>query len=109
MAVSNAFGSNVFNVFMGLGLPWFLYCFFAPEGYEVNVGSHTYHGLEAEGVFVPTVLLLVVLLLFLLLMASSGMRLYTWHAYLFFTCYAAFLVWAFGWELATPSSWPQTI
>eukprot|EP00662_Eupelagonemidae_sp_cell21_P038481 gene38481-63535_t len=26
MAISNAFGSNVFNIFVGLGFPWFLVC-----------------------------------------------------------------------------------
>jgi Ca2+/Na+ antiporter len=31
MAVSNAMGSNVFNIFMGLGLPWLLYCLFPPD------------------------------------------------------------------------------
>ena len=107
LQVSNAFGSNVFNVFMGLGLPWTLYCFFAPGAYEVNTGSHTYHGLASEGVFVPTVVLLVVVLVFLLLLALSGMRLYTYHAYGFFAAYALFLVWAFGWQLAVPDSWPQ--
>ena len=75
MAVSNAFGSNVFNVFMGLGLPWAFYCFYAPDAYEVNTASHTYHGLAAEGIFVPTVVLLVVNIVFLLLLALSGMKL----------------------------------
>lgn len=38
MAVSNAMGSNVFNIFMGLGLPWLLYCLFPPsnDGNEVS-------------------------------------------------------------------------
>ena len=109
MAVSNAFGSNVFNVFMGLGLPWFFYCFFPPDGYEVNTSTHTYHGLAADGVFIPTLLLLAVLVIFVLLLAVSGMRLYTSHAYGFFATYALFLVWAFGWQLAVPDSWPSSI
>eukprot|EP00615_Pteridomonas_danica_P012280 CAMPEP_0114335976 /NCGR_PEP_ID=MMETSP0101-20121206/5403_1 /TAXON_ID=38822 ORGANISM="Pteridomonas danica, Strain PT" /NCGR_SAMPLE_ID=MMETSP0101 /ASSEMBLY_ACC=CAM_ASM_000211 /LENGTH=577 /DNA_ID=CAMNT_0001467753 /DNA_START=618 /DNA_END=2351 /DNA_ORIENTATION=- len=109
MAVSNAFGSNVFNVFMGLGIPWLAYCFFAPGAVEINTKYHTYHGLEAEGVFIPTVFLLVTLLFFTLLLAISGMKLYTWHAYLFAGLYLLFLVWAIGWECAVPPSWPQTI
>ena len=24
MAISNAFGSNIFNIFVALGLPWFI-------------------------------------------------------------------------------------
>jgi Ca2+/Na+ antiporter len=108
MAVSNAFGSNVFNVFMGLGIPWLAYCFFAPGGVEVNTKYHTYHGLEAKGVLIPTVFLLVTLILFMLLLLSSGMKLYTWHGYLFVGTYLLFLVWAIGWECSVPPSWPQT-
>ena len=30
-AISNALGGNVFNIFMGLGLPWLCYCFLGSE------------------------------------------------------------------------------
>jgi Ca2+/Na+ antiporter len=102
MAVSNAFGSNVFNVFMGLGLPWFLYCFFAPQQYEVNKGSHTYHGLSAEGVVVPTLTLLVLLVIFVMILAVNNCRLYPYHAYFFIATYVLFLVWAVGWQCYAP-------
>jgi len=32
MAVSNAFGSNIFDILLGLGLPWCLQCYFADPG-----------------------------------------------------------------------------
>jgi len=101
MAVGNAFGSNVFNVFVGLGLPWFLYCFLGDE--EVHHDTHTYHGLNKEGVVFPTLVLLILLVLFVILLISTGMKLYKSHAYIFIMLYIAFLVWAIGWECASPS------
>ena len=37
--LSNAMGSNVFNIFMGLGLPWLLYCLFPPDDAGNEVGG----------------------------------------------------------------------
>ena len=37
MAVSNAIGSNIFDIFIGLGLPWFIYILFTGE---YLTGSH---------------------------------------------------------------------
>jgi hypothetical protein len=107
MAVSNAMGSNVFNIFMGLGLPWLLYCLFPPDdaGNEVHTASHVYHGLEApehHGVLFPTLLLLVLLLAFTAMLCANNFRLYKWHAYLFSALDACFLVWAFGWSCKSP-------
>jgi Ca2+/Na+ antiporter len=107
MAVSNAMGSNVFNIFMGLGLPWLLYCFFPPSdaGNEVHMSTHVYHGLEAPehyGVLFPTLLLLVLLLGFTGLLLLNNFRLHKRHAYLFIALYCGFLVWAFGWQCTSP-------
>lgn len=100
MAVGNAFGSNVFNVFMGLGFPWFLYCFFGDS--DVHQESHTYHGLDKDGVIFPTLVLLALLILFIILLWCTNMKLYTYHAYMFIALYIGFLVWAIGWECAAP-------
>mmetsp|Transcript_61336 Transcript_61336/g.168383 ORF Transcript_61336/g.168383 Transcript_61336/m.168383 type:complete len:750 (+) Transcript_61336:558-2807(+) len=100
MAVGNAFGSNVFNVFMGLGLPWFLYCFFGDS--DVHHDSHTYHGLDKEGVVFPTLVLLVLLIMFIILLWCTNMKLYRYHAYIFIMMYIGFLAWAIGWECAAP-------
>jgi len=42
MAISNTFGANTFNILIGLGLPWALYCGFA-------AGGEKYHGLRDDG------------------------------------------------------------
>jgi Ca2+/Na+ antiporter len=54
MAVSNAMGSNTFNILIGLGLPWTLYVSTLPEGEE-------YHLLPAEGIVDSVVLLIATL------------------------------------------------
>lgn len=39
-AVSNALGGNVFNIFMGLGLPWLFYTLVGSD--DVDSGDHVY-------------------------------------------------------------------
>ena len=39
MAVSNSIGSNVFDILLGLGLPWFLSTTINPQGDESNTVS----------------------------------------------------------------------
>ena len=89
MAVSNALGSNTFNILIGLGLPWVLYC-----------ASHdgVYHGLPAEDIVVPVAILIVTLLAFLALLVCTGFELYRSHAFVFLFAYVAFLAWAVGKE-----------
>jgi Ca2+/Na+ antiporter len=50
MAVSNASGSNTFNIVIGLGLPWVLYTNFV-------TGFEPYHGLRDEGITESVVIL----------------------------------------------------
>lgn len=62
-AVSNAFGSNTFNIMIGLGLPWFLYI--AVNGFE------PYHGLRNDNIIESIVILAVVLAIFVVMMLMS--------------------------------------
>eukprot|EP01062_Namystynia_karyoxenos_P002039 TRINITY_DN10708_c0_g2_i1.p1 TRINITY_DN10708_c0_g2~~TRINITY_DN10708_c0_g2_i1.p1 ORF type:complete len:777 (+),score=265.21 TRINITY_DN10708_c0_g2_i1:75-2333(+) len=100
MAISNAFGSNVFNVFMGLGLPWFLICMLGNS--DAKVDGKVYHGMKQGGVGFPVLVLLGLLIAFIILLAITGMRLYKSHAYVFLLLYIGFLVWSFGWEAKGP-------
>ena len=88
MAVSNALGSNSFNVYIALGLPWLLYTAF--------VGP--YHTLPADDIVGPVLVLGITLLAFLLLLAGTGFRLYRAHSVVFVALYVAFLGWAVGKE-----------
>lgn len=93
-AVSNALGGNVFNVFMGLGLPWFFYTLIGGQ----DVYNEVFYGMAAGGVLFPVIILAGLLVGFMILLLFSGMRLYKWHAYLFIALYCAFLVWIFTGE-----------
>lgn len=47
-------------------------------------------------------MLFILLVAFVVLCAFTHMRLYKHHAYFFIFLYLLFLVWAFGWECASP-------
>lgn len=89
MAVSNAFGSNTFNIMVGLGLPWLLYTSF-------GTGFQPYHGLRDEGITESVLVLGSVLLVFIVVVLSSGFVLYRWHAILFIILYIAYLAYEIG-------------
>ena len=84
MAVSNALGSNSFNIYIGLGLPWLIY--------TAVIGP--YHSLPADDIVGPVLVLVVALLGFLVLLACTGFRLHRAHGTVFLALYLAFLVWA---------------
>jgi Ca2+/Na+ antiporter len=88
-AVSNAFGSNTFNIMVGLGLPWLLYTSF-------GTGFEPYHGLPAEGILESIIILGFVLLVFIVLMFQTGFVLYKWHGNLFIGMYISYLALAIG-------------
>ena len=85
MAVSNAFGSNVFCVFMGLGFPWTLY---------VLVHQHAYEGLKDDGIVMSVMSLIIVLILFLILMCATRFVLYKWMGYFFILLYGIFVAYS---------------
>jgi Ca2+/Na+ antiporter len=87
MAVSNAFGSNTFNIMVGLGLPWTLYIAFGNN-------FQPYHGLRDEGITESVIILASVLLVFVVLVLFSDFVLYKWHGYMFMTLYVAYLGYA---------------
>lgn len=88
MAVSNAFGSNTFNIMVGLGLPWVLYI--------LSTGFRPYHGLRDDGITTSVIILGSVLAIFLLLIIPTGFVLYRWHGTLFIFLYVAYLAYAIG-------------
>jgi K+-dependent Na+/Ca+ exchanger-like protein len=68
MAVSNVLGSNVFNIFLGLGFPWFMYTI-------INGKPLTSPGLSAD--LLPSIVILFgYLALLVLAMVLSGWKLY---------------------------------
>merc|ERR1712151_555664 len=84
MAVSNAFGSNTFNIMIGLGLPWLLYTSF-------GTGFKPYSGLRDDGITQSVMLLIFCLLVFIVVVVHSGFVLYRWHGILFLALYVAYI------------------
>lgn len=89
MAVSNAFGSNTFNILVALGLPWLLYTAFGNN-------FQPYHGLRNDGILESVLILSAVLVIFITNVLMSGFKLYRWHAYLYLFLYVAYLAFAIG-------------
>jgi Ca2+/Na+ antiporter len=100
-AISNALGGNVFNILIGLGLPWLAYSFLGDQ--HVNHKHISYTGLTSGGIIFPTLLLLCLLVLFVLVLMSTGWRLYTVHAYIALFLYMVFLVWVFMTSMMKPN------
>jgi len=89
MAVSNAFGSNTFNIMVGLGVPWLLYTSF-------GTGFKPYHGLRDEGITQSVIILAAVLAVFVVLVVPTKFILYRWHGVLFIVLYIMYLAFAIG-------------
>jgi Ca2+/Na+ antiporter len=88
MAVSNAFGSNTFNIMVGLGFPWVLYI--------ATHGLLPYHALQDDGITISVIILGTVLGVFVALVVPTGFVLYRWHGHLFILLYLSYLAYAIG-------------
>jgi len=86
-AVSNAFGSNTFNIMCALGLPWMLY---------ISLGNdfEPYDGLKDEHIVDSIVILAVMLGVFVAFMFASDFVMYRWHGVVFLVLYVGYLVYA---------------
>ena len=85
-AVANVFGSNTFNISVGLGLPWVIYI-------AVN-GLEPYQDLPNECIMESILILAGTLILFVALMVLSDCVLQKWHADLFVLLYVVYIFYA---------------
>ena len=82
MAISNAVGSNIFDILIGLGLPWLLALLFL--GDRITIG--------AEGLWTSALVLLgTVVLLFVFL--TTKRRLSRWEGWILVGAYVAYVIW----------------
>lgn len=90
MAVSNAIGSNVFDILLGLGLPWMLSCLIFGTGVPV----------DAKGLLPMSIILFSTLGAVYLVMLLGGFRLTKTVGFIFFSFYFVFVAYnlstAFG-------------
>jgi Ca2+/Na+ antiporter len=88
-AVSNVFGSNTFNICVGLGMPWMAYI-------ALTMGFGPYTDLEENGVVESMAILFGTLLIFVVLLASTDFVLVEWHANFFVGLYVLYIVYTIG-------------
>lgn len=94
MAIANALGANIQNVFLALALPWFIRWLGAGD-FMVTSGNI---GATVWAMVVTLVLLVLVVLL-------AGCKMARWGGVLFLVMYGVYLVVTFGQEFAC-DSWP---
>jgi Ca2+/Na+ antiporter len=102
-AISNALGGNVFNIFMGLGMPWLCYSLLGSDLTYRKDGQFVDTGLAAGGIVFPILVLLMLLVGFIFMLIATGWKLLTVHAYLAIFLYLCFLIWTFTTSLEKPS------
>ena len=82
MAVSNAIGSNTFDICVGLGVPWLVYI--AIKGKSIEVGT--------ENLFSSIVLLFATVLLFGLILIGKGFEISKKEGWTLIIIYIAYIV-----------------
>lgn len=101
LAVCNYAGGNVFNIFVCLGLPWFLYCFVGTVFNDRT--DFVFYGMAGGSIIFPIFILFAVLILFTVALMASGWRLYTWHGVTMCFMYVLFLYWVFSTFMTVPN------
>ena len=86
MAVSNVLGSNVFNIFLGLGLPWLIYS--AKEGGEAVTSA----ALQGD-IVQPIIILFIYIGLLLAAMVITKWKLHPKLGYVLIALHGLFLLW----------------
>jgi Ca2+/Na+ antiporter len=83
MAVSNAFGSNTFNIFVALGFPWLVATLFLDPGssYHVDKGH----------IFGSCMILVGILTMFLMLLGTANMKLTPCIGVIYLITYVLFM------------------
>ena len=87
MAVSNAIGSNVFDVLVGLGLPWFIGGLVKSTGVKITVTPLT-------EVVIPIAILFAIIILLLAILPLFKWKLGRPLGYFLLTVYAAFVTYS---------------
>lgn len=84
MAVSNAVGSNIFDILIGLGVPWMLYLNLAGKELEV----------KTENLISSVLLLFFTVIALLALLAAQKFRIGRWSGLFLIALYIGYLVFA---------------
>merc|ERR1712232_281488 len=83
-AVSSSIGSNIFDILVGLPIPWIIYCIVPSKPNFVKVG--------AQGIGVSIGILILMIVLIILTIHFNGWKLTKWAGYMMFVFYGIFLI-----------------
>ena len=86
MSVSNAIGSNIFDVLIALGLPWLVY--------SAIYGGAPYQA-EMTDVLGVGIALSILVVVFIVYLAVTSLRLHAAFGYSMLASYVAFVIYAF--------------
>jgi len=89
MAVSNAVGSNVFDICIGLGLPWFIKCVAGSGPIPID---------DTDMVIPSVIILIAIIVLLFSTFAISGWRLINQVGYVLLSAYVAFVIYSLVYE-----------
>mmetsp|Transcript_14064 Transcript_14064/g.23385 ORF Transcript_14064/g.23385 Transcript_14064/m.23385 type:complete len:785 (+) Transcript_14064:66-2420(+) len=84
MAICNALGSNIFNICVALGLPWFVFLL-------IRAGK-PYDEMKDHGIVMFVVLLEAVCVIWIGMIVGSGFRMLAWMAPIFIVIYFIVLI-----------------
>lgn len=90
MAIANAVGSNVFDILIGLGVPWFLRGLILHEPMPVN----------RDGIFVNVIILFCTGLMFTIVLAMNRWVMKTLTGIFLFSLYLAYIIYVVVNELS---------
>mgnify|MGYP003956754751 CR=1 FL=1 len=83
MAIANAIGSNVFDILLGLGLPWFMVTLYNDEPFPVS----------QDNIFLPVAILFATVILFIGVLAASKCWMTKWSGVWLTMLYVAYMTW----------------
>jgi len=97
MAVANALGANVQNVFLALAIPW------AIQSWVVNTGPFA---MEVNNIVLPILWCYMTLLPVVAIFVLNNFSMPRWSGGLFLVMYLVYLVFALGEQLSSCPKWP---
>jgi len=97
MAVANALGANVQNVFLALAIPWAIQSYFVYQGP---------FAMKVDNLFLPILWCYITLLPVVAVFVLNSCSMPKWSGGLFLAVYVVYLVFALGQEISGCVKWP---
>jgi len=97
MAVANALGANVQNVFLALAVPWFIQSWFI---------AHGPFPMPVQNLFIAVLECVITLMPVLIIYIAFGFSMPRWSGWVYLLTYVAYVICALGQQTTGCSTWP---